>query len=242
MKLEQQFFVGAHDVDFEKKVTNKSLLEMLSDISMMHGVRSGQTKVEGRSLVSWMVLGWRMKVYKRPTMFSTLRAVTWVGDYSKVRAGREYVIYDEDDNVVVKAVAEWVALDVDTGRPMRITPELADPFEPEMGDVLFPDYKFPIIRNIDMDIADTRQMEIDRMMFDYNGHVHNSVYLSIAEQILPEELYLRGFDEIVITYKQEITNQDPVLLEYSPQGSDHVVVIRQKSSGMIHAIITFKDL
>jgi len=25
MKLEQEFFVGAHDVDYEKKVTNKAI-------------------------------------------------------------------------------------------------------------------------------------------------------------------------------------------------------------------------
>ena len=51
MKLEQEFFVGAHDVDRDKKVTNKALLEMLSDISMLHGVKSGQTRTEGLSPV-----------------------------------------------------------------------------------------------------------------------------------------------------------------------------------------------
>ena len=60
MKLEQEFFVGAHDVDREKKVTNKALLEILSDISMLHGVKSGQTKTEGVSPFSWVVLGWKM--------------------------------------------------------------------------------------------------------------------------------------------------------------------------------------
>ena len=242
MKLEQQFFVGAHDVDHEKKVTNRALLEMLSDISMMHGVRSGQTKVEGKSLVSWVVVGWYMKVYKRPAMFSTLRAVTWATDHTKVRAGRDYIIYDEEDNVVVKGTSEWIAVDVDTGRPMRVTSELAGPFDPEPDELVFPEFTFPAIRNVDMDVVETREMEIDRMMFDYNGHVHNSVYLSIAEQTLPEELYLRGFGEVIITYKQEITAEDPVVLEYSHQGEDYVVVIRRKSDGAIHAVIYFREV
>ncbi len=242
MKLEQQFFVGAHDVDREKKVTNRALLEMLSDISMMHGVKSGQTKAEGKSLVSWVVVGWYVKVYKRPAMFSTLRAVTWATDYTKVRAGRDYIIYDEDDNVVVKGTSRWIAVDVDTGRPLRITSELADAFDPEPDELVFPEFSFPSIRNVDMDVAETREVEIDRTMFDYNGHVHNSVYLGIAEQILPEELYLRGFGELIITYKQEITAEDPVVLEYSHQGEDYVVVIRRKSDGAIHAVINFRKV
>ena len=241
MKLEQKFFVGAHDVDHEKKVTNRALLEMLSDISMMHGVKSGQTKVKGKSLVSWVILGWRMEVYRRPTMFSDLRVVTWVGDYTKIRASRDYMIYDEEDNEVVRATAEWAAIDVDTGRFLRLTPDLVDPFEPELNDRVFSEFSFPDVRNIDADIIETREMEIDRMMFDYNGHVHNSVYLSMAEQILPEDLYKRGFDEIVISYKLEITGEDPVLLEYSRQNKDHVVAIRKKTDSKIHAVVIFKD-
>ena len=240
MKIEQQFFVGAHDVDFNKKVTNKALLEMLSDISMLHGVKSGQTKTEGKSPVSWVVLNWRMKVFRRPSMFSTLRAVTWVRDYTKVRGGRDYIIYDEEDNVVVKATAEWVAMDVGTGRFLRLTSELMAPFDPEPDEINFPDFHFPAARSVDLEVLDAREMEVDRMMFDYNGHVHNSVYLNMAEQILPEELYLHGFNEVLITYKMEITTEDSVLLEYSRQGEEHVVVIRKKDDRKIHTVITFK--
>ena len=241
MKLEQSFFIGAHDVDDGKKVTNKALLEILSDMSMLHGVKAGQTKTDGKSAISWVVLDWRMRVYHRPSMFSTLRAVTWVRDYTKVRAGRDYLIYDEEDNLVVEATAEWVALDVATGRFLRVTPELAEPFNPETDNILFPEYKFPSLRHLDMDIKDTREMEIDRMMFDYNGHVHNSVYLNLAEQILPEEIYHHRFSEIVILYKLEITTQDKVLLEYSLQDGKHLVAVRKKDDRKLHALIILSD-
>lgn len=241
MKLEQHFFIGAHDVDDGKKVTNKALLEILSDMSMLHGVKAGQTKTDGRSDISWVVLNWRLQVYRRPSMFSTLRAVTWVRDYTKVRAGRDYLIYAEDDELVVKATAEWVALDVPTGRFLRITPELMEPFDPEPEHINFPEYKFPSLRHLDHDIADRREMEIDRMMFDYNGHVHNSVYLNLAEQILPEEIYHHRFREVVILYKLEITTQDKVLLEYSFRNDEHIVAVRQKEDEKLHALIMLSD-
>ena len=243
MKLEQTFFVGAFDVDVEKKITNTALLEILSDMSMLHGAVSGQTKTDRKSDISWVVLSWRMKVFRRPNMFSTLRAVTWARDHNKVRACREYIIYDEDDNIVAKATAEWVALDVPTGRFLRITPELMEPFNPEPENVVFPEYTFPNLRQLDKnrDIVDSGEMEIDRMMFDYNGHVHNCVYQALAEQILPEEQYRRRFNEVVIQYKLEITTQDNVLLEYSVDEDRHIVAIRQKSDNKLHAVVIMSD-
>ena len=243
MKLEQTFFVGAFDVDAEKKITNTALLEILSDMSMLHGAVSGQTKTDRKSDISWVVLGWRMKVYRRPNMFSTLRAVTWARDYNRVRAGRDYIIYDEEDNVVAKATAEWVALDVPTGRFLRITPELMEPFDPEPENINFPDYTFPNLRQLDKgrDVVISGEMEIDRMMFDYNGHVHNCVYQNLAEQILPEEQYRRRFNEVVILYKLEITTQDKVLLEYSVEEDRHVVAVRQKSDNKLHAVVVMSD-
>ena len=242
MKLEQTFFVGAFDVDDEKKITNAALLEILSDMSMLHGAVSGQTKTDRKSDISWVVLGWRMKVYRRPNMFSTLRAVTWARDHNKVRACRDYIIYDEDDNIVAKATAEWVALDVATGRFLRITPELVAPFDPEPENIVFPDYTCPSIRHLDVEPQISDEMEINRMMFDYNGHVHNCVYQNLAEQILPEELFRRRFNEVVILYKLEITNQEKVLLEYSVEEDRHIVSIRQKSDGKLHAIVIMSDI
>ena len=241
MKLEQEFFVGAHDVDREKKVTNKALLEMLSNISMLHGVKSGQTWTDGVSPVSWVVLGWKMQVLKRPQMFSTLRAVTWVRDHSRVRAGRDYIIYDENGDIVVKATAEWVAQDMSSGFFMRMTPELLEPFGPEPENINFPGLSFPAIRKIEVDVDLQQEMEIDRMMFDYNGHVHNSIYVNLAEQILPEELYLHRFNDVEIIYKLEITSGDKVLLEYTEQENRHMIVIRRKEDRMIHAVVYFSD-
>lgn len=244
MKLEQKFFVGAFDVDDEKKITNAALLEILSDMSMLHGAVAGQTKTDRTSDISWVVLGWRMKVYSRPNMFSTLRAVTWARDFNKVRAGRDYIIYDEDDNIVVKATAEWVALDVPTGRFLRITPELMEPFDPEPEDNMFPGYKFSSIRQLEKtetDVKISSKMEINRMMYDYNGHVHNCVYQNLAEQILPEEQFHHRFNEVVILYKLEITTQKEVLLEYSAPEGQHIVAIRQPSDHKLHAFVIMSD-
>lgn len=238
MKLEQSFFVGVQDVDAEKKITNKALIEMISNISMLHGVVAGQTRAEGVSPISWLVLGWKMEVYERPQMFSTLRVQTWAQQYAKVKANRDYIIYDERDAVAAKATAVWVPIDVKTGRFIRVTPEHMEPFKPEPDDQNFPGFEFPALRKFEMPV--TRSMEIvaDRSRVDYNGHVHNSNYMDLAGLVLPEDVYRSTFDHVEIIYKQEIYCGDRISLEYSCEEGKHRVALRSVPEGKLHALIT----
>ena len=161
MKVEQEFFIGVLDADAEKRVKNTTLLKIFSDMSMYHGVVAGHTKPDRKSDISWIVLNWVMKVYRRPTMFSTVRAVTWARDYTRTRATRDYIIYDEEDNIVAEAISEWVAVDVATGKLLRLTPELVAPFEMEPESKTITDYEIPSLRHVCIDPADCRDLYED---------------------------------------------------------------------------------
>ena len=221
MKLEQSFFVGVQDVDARKRITNKALIEMISNISMLHGVVAGQTYTEGTSPVSWLVISWKLIVYDRPRMFSTLRVQTWAQQHTKVKANRDYIVYDEQDRIVARATAVWVPIDVESGRFLRVTPEHMAPFEPEPEEQNFPDYSFPPLRKFEMPVLQSLEVTADRSMVDYNDHVHNSNYMDLANLVLPEEVYQSSFDDVMIIYKQEIICGDRLCLEYSEDGGKH---------------------
>ena len=241
MKLKQDFFIGVQDVDQNKRLTNHALLEMLSDISMLHGVKAGQTSTDGRSAVSWIVLGWRVKVHRRPSMFSTVSAYTWAQKHGHVRANRDYLVCDENGEMIAEATSEWTPIDTKTGKFLRITPELIGAFDPEPEEVNFPGYKFPPLRRFELKLDMTKRVELNTSMFDYNRHVHNSIYLVLAEQILPEEVLQGGIDELEIVYKMEITQMQPVSLEYKCDGDIHTVVIRNKEDKTLHAVVILKE-
>lgn len=240
MKLRQDFFIGVQDVDENKRLTNHALLEMMSDISMLHGVRAGQTSPDGKSPVSWIVLGWRVKVYQRPSMFSTVSAWTWAQQHGHIRANRDHLVCDENGEKIAEATSEWTPIDTETGRFLRITPELIGAFDPEPEEVNFPGYRLPALRRFKMEPDQTRRIELNTAMFDYNRHVHNSVYLVLAEQILPEDVLREGIDEFEILYKMEITRMEPVRLEYKRDGGTHTVAIRNDADDTLHAVVILK--
>ena len=236
MKFSQDFFVGVMDVDDNKKLTNFAVLEMMSDISMIHSEQTGQTTTEGQSPVSWVLLGWRVKVYQRPRLFSTVHVSTWIQKAGHVRANRDYLVCDENGEKVAEATAEWTPLETATGKFLRITPELIDPYEPEPECVNFPDYKLPALRRFAMEPEKVRQLDVNTSMFDYNKHLHNSVYMVLAEQILSEDLVLNGIDEFEMLYKLEITCLDPVRLEYAVVDGVHTVAVRD-TDDTLHAVV-----
>ena len=241
MKLRQDFFVGVQDVDLDKKLKNHALLEMMSDISMLHGVKAGQTSTDGRSIVSWIVLGWRVKVYQRPSMFSTVSVYTWAQKHGHIRACRDYLVCDESGEKIAEATSEWTPIDTKTGKILRITPELIGAFDPEPEEINFPEYKLPALRRFNMEPDVTKQVELNTSMFDYNRHVHNSNYLVLAEQILPEEVLQGEIDEFEIVYKAEITQMRPVCLEYKREGNIHIVAIRNVEEESLHAVVILKS-
>ena len=241
MKLEQSFFVGVQDVDAEKKATNKALIEMISNISMLHGYVAGQTYAEGASPVSWIVLNWKLQVYERPPMFSTLRVQTWIQEYAKVKANRDYIIYDEADHIVAKATAVWVPIDVATGRFLRVTPEQMEPFDPEPDDQNFPGFTFPALRKFEKPVLQRLEVTAERSMVDYNDHVHNSNYLDLASLVLPEEVYRTTFNDVEVTYKMEIHCGERIRMDYSAEDGMHYVVVRRAEDDRIHALVVLSE-
>ena len=66
--------------------------------------------------------------------------------------------------------------------------------------------------------------------------MHNTYYLNLAYEALPEEVYNNGpYNEFRITYKKEITLGDTVTSQYSINSNKHTVVISNEK--IINAII-----
>ena len=122
MKIQQDFFIGVQSVDDDKRITNHALLEMFSNMTMLHSFKAGQTKNSGLSPVSWVVINWKMKVLKRVNLFSTVRAETRIQKVAGYRVIRRYAAYDEHHNVIAVAEAEWVAIDTSKGTFIRLKP------------------------------------------------------------------------------------------------------------------------
>ena len=241
MIYEQELIVRGQEVNQDKFITNKALLELFSNITMKQSYDAGHTSNEGVSPVSWIVLGWNMKVFHRVRMFEKIRVATWVHTYNRVRSEREYAVYDEKGEVAAIAIAQWAALDGKKGTFLRLNPELMDPLEPEPDLGNFPGYQFPLLKQPAEPADKTEPVQVYRQMIDYNGHLHNSEYLNLADQIYPIPVYRHLFNHVEVIYKKQILPDETVILEYRCIDERHVVTVYHPENGELCAMVIQQD-
>lgn len=76
--------------------------------------------------VAWVVREMALLLGARAAIDDGLRLSTWVSDFRRVQATRDYLItHATSGRLVARAQARWAYLDRETGRPARIADEIA---------------------------------------------------------------------------------------------------------------------
>lgn len=130
----------------------------------------------------------------------TLTMQTWVSDYRRVQSHREYDLRRADGVPIVRGRTNWVYVDTESLRPVRLPDEFYDAFLPsgsldplETGVTAFT----PL---------ETVPREYSRIVqvyeIDSAAHVNNSVYVAWAEQAIYEAM--RGIDLPCTPFGREV--------------------------------------
>ncbi len=242
MQAEQIFFVGMQDVGTNNEMTDMALLECMTDVTNVHGTMIGQGVTDREtSNLSWVVVNWKLQVCRRPRLGENITVKTWGHVHSRLQANRDYDILDETGNRIVKATSRWVAIRADDGSPVKLTPEIMDPYGCEPEHQNFPDYRFPKAKSLQLPVLTDGFVPVRKSMIDCNHHVHNPAYLDLALEILPEGVDTKHFDNVEISYKHEIKPGETVKLEYSFDNGIHYVMIKDEAGEEIHARIALYD-
>ena len=240
MQARQKFFIGLQDVGTGNHITNKALIEALSNTANVHGLMVGQSTGEKDiSHLTWIVLNWKLVVYRRPGACESIEVVTWGQSYKGLQAGRDYDVYDGNGEIIARATSNWVAINPDTGRPIKLRPEQIEGYKMESEHLNFEGFTFAR-QAPDLPLVNSMDFKVIKSMIDMNGHVHNSSYLDLAEEVIPENFDGVLFDDIEICYRKEIKPKETVRLEYLSDGVTHCVIIRDISDDSVHSVIIMK--
>lgn len=236
MQLEQAFFVGIQDVGVNNEITNKAILEALTNTAIMHGniINQGINNIE-TTHITWVVLNWKLEVYKRPKVCETILVKTWAQEYGKIQANRDYEVLDEKGNIIAKATSKWVAINTETERIEKLTEKIMNPYRGETNHNNFPNYEFEKIDENELQIISETKFKVCKSMIDCNNHVHNTSYLDIAIEALPSEL--DNFNNVEICYKKEIKPEKNVSIKYAIKDNKNYIIIKDDEEKQLHSII-----
>lgn len=238
MQVEQEFFVGIQNVGINYEMTNKAFLEALTNTAIVHGDSVGQgAKDQDKTNISWVVLNWKLEVYQRPKICETILVKTWGQEYSRIRAHRDFDIFNQKGEIVARATSVWIAVNTQTGKPIKLTDEIMDVYGREPQHKNFPEFKFTETVGMDFPVVSKIRFKINRSMIDFYNHVHNSSYMDLVKEVLPECINDINFNNIEVSYKKEIKLHEEVLLEYATDGKKKCVFIWDENKHVLHATV-----
>lgn len=225
--------------------TSKGLLSLAAITKIMENAGSGQTDsvgdcafLPGRTWM-WVMTEWKVEVLQWPQYGQALSVKTWSrGAATPLTTCRDYLMYTQDGTLVARGTTCWIAFDITTNRPLRISEDIIAKYQPEP--TVFSFEEDPSIAKITPPAEFTYEstVQIQRRDIDINNHVHNLTYLDYAFEALPRELYrCNAFTKVRITFRKAILETDrTAITKYAQEGSSHKVFIYNNEGALCTAI------
>lgn len=227
------------DVDKNKKLGNRAIVNYLQDTAVYHAdsLGDGVNSVDKTHTV-WLLLNWKIRVFDRPKCEDKIKINTWARKMEKCYSLRDFEIFSGNNKVAI-ATSRWVLVNAKTGKIERVSEELKEKYN-LIDQCVFEDKMVEKLKepeNMQLMYEDT----IGRTRIDTNNHLNNLYYLDYAIESLPEDVYENStFNNIEIMYKKEIKYKEKIKCLYKYENNEHIVAIKSEDLKTLHAIIKLK--
>lgn len=200
-----------NDFDSTDFITPTAILSLFQDIAGLHAFNLG---IGYEALLEkgfyWVLVRNRFDIFKNPIPLTKGRLITWPHEKGRVDFNREYVLYDEDNEVVARGISKWVLIDTVNRRIARTSNitygEGVHVKENFYQDVL--KLKIPTIDNFRL----KGHHIVMKSDLDHNNHMNNSKYTDIIFNVCSDNIKIKKFN---IDYIKETTLGDVIdIYEY----------------------------
>lgn len=189
--------------------------------------------------IAWVVTHYLVDIIEMPQEREQLQITTWPSVSDNLRTSRDFEIRGMDGRLMVRATSQWILIDLNTRRPLRLADHLPE-FESlseRAWDRTFD--KFP-----DFTATKTHVMKCRFDDIDVNQHINNAVYAVWATESVGFEFRsTHQLTGIELNFKKEVSPSVPeVSIDVAFDGN--VTRHRIRTGDTEHAIVvcTWKEL
>ena len=241
MKFETTHIVGVEDIGLNNQMKNFAFLSCIEEIACAHsatcgyGVNDIDTKKR-----AWLLMDWKLKIYKRPIYNDKILIKTWARDLGRNSyfSYRDFEIYLNDEKIAI-ATSKWVLFDFNENKITKLNEEIYGPYIPENEHVFENENIDKIIEP--KEYQDSITYKVSRRDIDINKHMHNLNYLTLAYEVLPENIYFsEELKNVSIMYKHQILLDEEIKCFYNCENDTHTITIKSSDEKKLHAIIELK--
>ncbi len=180
---------------------------------------------------TWFAINWYIEINRYPKMFEDVLVKTWPYDFTSSMGYRNVIIEDASGEVIVAADSIWTLVDLDTGRPIRITEEDSAGYDLEdKYPIENPGRKIKLPK--EFQLIDT--VAVKKSDIDYNGHMSNGKYIQLADEYIPVESHP---GKIRVEYKSQSRLGELLEIYKACEDDRTFIKIQGKEDGSVKAVV-----
>jgi acyl-ACP thioesterase len=219
LTAEAAYTVQLFDTDTHGVLSPRGLWDFLQESAGYHtqllGVAPEDLRLQG---LAWILSRLRMRVHRYPSLGEKVTVRTWPTGVDKLFALRDFIVNDAQGAQIACATSAWLALKLETLRPMRIQSVFNPPGMETLPRAMEEDIeKLPAPSMTEKEwSAAVRFTDLDA-----NGHVGNSRYVEwVIESARRDLLEESMVSELGIDFLFEIPYGGEVVVRAGPEGGD----------------------
>lgn len=212
------------DFGSDGKMKLSSVLKLFENAADHH--RDAVSDDEMRAAMGsseWILTQWDVLLHRLPHRSEKLFVDTWiVGKGPAVRADREFVMRSAEGDVLAEGETKLSLFDVEAQRIVRVSEVIIDKYGPEtekLWQKKLPKLKEP--EEFDL----TGVVPLRRSDLDYNRHIHNTAYLDLACELVPEAVLKADPKGFRVQYKHQLKEGDLATVKVRHDGDTLSVAI-----------------
>ena len=212
----KNFTVSSYECDQNLNLKTHCLFQWFSEIAWEHAKKLNFGFEELNSTdYYWVLLGMNVRIEKLPVWQQKIKLQTWPSGIEGLYFSREFMLFDESDNLLVAARSTWLIYNRQTNRPIIPT---GKEFE----------YKTNNTKAVETNFSKLKaQSNFDKKFnvianytdIDLHKHVNNAVYIKWIENIM-KDIFPNKISEIKIQYIKEVKIDD--VIEISVKQEDNI--------------------
>lgn len=223
------------EVNSEQQLMISSMLDYLQNCCTFQSEDMGLgVDYLAKEQVAWVLSSWEIKILRYPKMGEKIQVGTWPSAFKGFYGFRNFLIKNENGEVLAKANSLWVFMDTAKMRPTRVKDVFVEAYSKVLEPALEEDWSERKIAVPEESIR-MEPVQVAKFFIDTNHHMNNGKYVLVAEEYLPENFEV---GRLKVEYKKAAVLGD-VLYPAVTVKEDEVTVVLADEAGKPYAIIQF---
>ena len=226
--IKEKFYVGYSDINKDFELSNTAILKHFQNLTTIHGALVNDSLLT--SDCAWFLTAYHVKIFNRP------KYSTWSTKIKGFLASREFEIKDDNGELMLAAVSNYVRVNKATQKIERIPSELISGY----GESDKTNFDSPWVSKLNEmgSLIFEKEYTIDRNFIDVNNHMNNVAYLELANLVLPEEVFSKKESlEFEIMYKKAVKCYQAVKCKFFEDDKFYTISVKSTDETELYAVI-----